>query len=466
MPRLVTSSDQNRFIDPYQQRIHSWGDGDPKYYLSRTINSLLVSIGNDIVLDGLNVTVTHTDTTVTATVSPGLLIQDNTILELENEITLELENANIYLPDGHIVVACKYQYIQTPDPNPFIFEITYISSDGIPAYTPYMVEKNRTLLDIFNFEVDVSDNITAVYQSYTENIDVYGQTFYRHGHCKDNVQSKKLRKYLIDHIKIIDYDYELECGDVVCVDTTLSSITLSLPSDPMRGDYVTIMDFQSTFGTNQVNIDRNDSLIKGTTSNLSIGNDDEWMKLRYAGDRQGWLVESPSDGAGLSYTLPPATTSTLGGIIVGSGLTIDGSGLLTANPAGLSPATDSVLGGVIIGSGLTVDGSGLITVESQTDENYTTTEKNKLSGIEDDANNYALQPASALTLGGIKVGTGLSITVDGTLSASASGNIGDLSDVESSMGTSGQILMVNATNDGLEYNNIPSTEDIDCGTFT
>lgn len=44
----------------------------------------------------------------------------------------------------------------------------------------------------------------------------------------------------------------------------------------------------------------------------------------------------------------------------------------------------------------------------------------KLEGIEDNANNYSLPTASSSTLGGVKVGSGLSIS-DGVLSVSGSG---------------------------------------------
>lgn len=58
-----------------------------------------------------------------------------------------------------------------------------------------------------------------------------------------------------------------------------------------------------------------------------------------------------------------------------------------------------------------VSGKGLST------EDFTTAEKNKLSGIADNANNYSLPTASSNTLGGVKVGTGLSIDGSGVLSA-------------------------------------------------
>lgn len=57
-----------------------------------------------------------------------------------------------------------------------------------------------------------------------------------------------------------------------------------------------------------------------------------------------------------------------------------------------------------------VSGKGLST------NDYTTTEKNKLAGIAEGANKYSLPTASSSTLGGIKVGTNLSIS-SGVLSA-------------------------------------------------
>lgn len=60
-----------------------------------------------------------------------------------------------------------------------------------------------------------------------------------------------------------------------------------------------------------------------------------------------------------------------------------------------------------------IEGKGLST------NDYTTDEKQKLAGIEENANNYELPKASSSVLGGIKVGTNLSINSDGVLSADA-----------------------------------------------
>jgi hypothetical protein len=67
-------------------------------------------------------------------------------------------------------------------------------------------------------------------------------------------------------------------------------------------------------------------------------------------------------GAPAAYSLPTATASVLGGVKIGSGLTIDGSGVVTAAGTYTLPAaTVSALGGVIVGAGLAVT-SGTISV--------------------------------------------------------------------------------------------------------
>lgn len=87
----------------------------------------------------------------------------------------------------------------------------------------------------------------------------------------------------------------------------------------------------------------------------------------------------------------------------------------------LSPATTNRLGGVIVGDNLTVDEIGKISADKQTDNNYTDTEKAKLEGIEANANNYELPPATRELLGGIIAGSGFDIDTNGKLSINVVG---------------------------------------------
>lgn len=107
-------------------------------------------------------------------------------------------------------------------------------------------------------------------------------------------------------------------------------------------------------------------------------------------------VLSVSASTGTTYTLPAATASTLGGVKVGAGLYVDGSGTISVSSTSsytLPPATSTALGGVKVGSGLSVDGSGMLS-----------------------ANAYVLPPASSTVIGGVKVGAGLTAATDGTVS--------------------------------------------------
>lgn len=92
--------------------------------------------------------------------------------------------------------------------------------------------------------------------------------------------------------------------------------------------------------------------------------------------------------------LVAATTTTLGGVIVGSGISVAGDGTISVTPYTLPAATTLALGGVIVGSGISVAGDGTISVTP-----------------------YSLPTASATVLGGVKVGSGLAVAGDGTLSA-------------------------------------------------
>ena len=66
--------------------------------------------------------------------------------------------------------------------------------------------------------------------------------------------------------------------------------------------------------------------------------------------------------SGSSYVLPAATTTTLGGVSVGTGLSVNAQGVLSANAT--PTASAGTLGLVRVGSGLSIDGSGVLSVSA------------------------------------------------------------------------------------------------------
>ncbi|MDP4184066.1 MAG: hypothetical protein Q8862_02755 [Bacteroidota bacterium] len=129
-----------------------------------------------------------------------------------------------------------------------------------------------------------------------------------------------------------------------------------------------------------------------------------------------------------NYTLPVASATALGGVKVGTNLSIDGDGVLSAT--GISGSTTlSGLTDVTINS---PSDKGFLQYDAATSKwmskalttaipdatstssgLFSAADKAKLDGL----TNYTLPVASATALGGVKVGTNLSIDGDGVLSA-------------------------------------------------
>lgn len=80
-----------------------------------------------------------------------------------------------------------------------------------------------------------------------------------------------------------------------------------------------------------------------------------------------------------------------------------------ANKYTLPTATANALGGVKVGSRLSVATDGTISADVQSDTNFTQAEKTKLAGISTGANKYTLPTASASVLGGVKIGNGINV---------------------------------------------------------
>ena len=199
------------------------------------------------------------------------------------------------------------------------------------------------------------------------------------------------------------------------------------------------------------------------TNTIGIGTSTPSYTLDVSGNINftGTLTQNGSTYTG-SYTLPIASSSTLGGIKIGNNLSINGSGVVSAtdtnttynvgdggltqnnftntlktkldgiatsaNNYSLPAATSSSLGGIKVGTNLSIDsGTGVLSATDTnttysvgdgglTQNNFTNTLKTKLDGIATSANNYTLPTAASDTLGGVKVGTNLSIS-SGVLSA-------------------------------------------------
>jgi hypothetical protein len=146
-----------------------------------------------------------------------------------------------------------------------------------------------------------------------------------------------------------------------------------------------------------------------------------------------------------------ATSSTIGGVRIGSGFSIDNqSGIISVAPPELEPATVFSLGGVIIGDGIEVDEFGEISVNTGTPFVLQTATSVTLGGVKIGTGigisdgvisvttgSFALQTATSVTLGGVKIGNGIDVSSSGTISVSTG--------VSFASSLTGSILATNVT---------------------
>lgn len=121
------------------------------------------------------------------------------------------------------------------------------------------------------------------------------------------------------------------------VTTDNSSATISFPFSP---NVESNIKYKNRSGTN---------LISGQKAYLMFPYgklDQGWLETNKSFSSKYGSSNSGSSSGGNGYTLPPATTASLGGIIVGDGLVIQGNGLLSIDPSIIEGIKDAeTLGG-------------------------------------------------------------------------------------------------------------------------
>jgi hypothetical protein len=139
--------------------------------------------------------------------------------------------------------------------------------------------------------------------------------------------------------------------------------------------------------------------------------------------------------ANIASKLPLAGGTLTGNIVMGGAQTVDGRDLSADGTKldGIEASADvtdttNVVAALTAGTNVAISAGGTISSTDTnttysvgdgglTQVNFTTADNTKLDGIEASANNYSLSTASSIVLGGVKIGSGLSIS-SGTVSVS------------------------------------------------
>ncbi len=79
-----------------------------------------------------------------------------------------------------------------------------------------------------------------------------------------------------------------ESGKGYFINTTGGAITVTLPASPSIGDTIGIVDYASTFSTNNVTLDPGSNKIEADTTDGTLGTSDTSMSLVFTDSTQGW----------------------------------------------------------------------------------------------------------------------------------------------------------------------------------
>lgn len=232
---------QKQYNTPIQQKILHQNIVDSKVYLSRTSNYILNAIGNDLILKGLDINIINIidNSTVQVVLNPGLLIQDSTLISIEETVTVDINVRPYDHNNGYLILYTEYQYLNTVQENNLEFKIAYITTDGehISSDTQsWNPNTNRILLHRFSFR---KSPVLTVTQITEPQFSIFNKIYYLQGINNYTNFSERVTDHAIDG-STYGYATDTKAGHVRAgTNLTITDGTLSVPEASVSSSGVT-----------------------------------------------------------------------------------------------------------------------------------------------------------------------------------------------------------------------------------
>jgi hypothetical protein len=187
MARDVTPV-QLRYNDAYKNISFGSIIDDYQIFASKTFSDLLKAFGDDIVLDGFDISnIANTSSDVSLTVGTGWAIIDSVLANISSASDLVYPDANLLSTNGRFIAYLSYEYFQQTRINNLTVQLSYVSSAGV--VTPgWNSSRDRIVIDIFEFTLDAyGSGIDSFSRSSDDYITIGGTNYYKCGSGNANI---------------------------------------------------------------------------------------------------------------------------------------------------------------------------------------------------------------------------------------------------------------------------------------
>lgn len=155
MADVVIPKNQKRYLEPFKNRTYSYDNKHSNVFLSRYVNNILRTVGNDVIVRGLVVKphINATSTGIDFVIEPGALIQDLTYIELPLESNISIDEITSF-PSHKVIVYTSWRHLDIVYSNPLKIEVTLYDPVTENTLTRWNSATDRIILGIFNFELE------------------------------------------------------------------------------------------------------------------------------------------------------------------------------------------------------------------------------------------------------------------------------------------------------------------------
>lgn len=156
---------QEIYIDPYNSKIFDFNNVNSRVYLSRTINNLLKTFGDNCILDGLKVIfLDNNDNILKFKITKGKLIIDTTLVEITEDFILEYDYSNININNGYFVILASYNFLMSIFNNDVSFRIIFVNNKN--KTKDFFPERDKIILTKINI---IDNNVFYIKSNFLNN---------------------------------------------------------------------------------------------------------------------------------------------------------------------------------------------------------------------------------------------------------------------------------------------------------